>query len=41
MILAINNIIIPNEWYHNPDLTNKYGYTVALLQAKSGKIPDK
>ena len=41
MILAINNITIPNEWYHNPDLTNKYGYTVALCMAENGKIPDE
>lgn len=41
MILAINNIDIPKEWYHKPELTNRYGMTVALYQAKNGKIPDK
>ena len=41
MILAINKIEIPKEWYHKPELTNRYGMTVALYQAKSGKIPDK
>ena len=41
MILAINNIEIPNEWYHDPNIKNKYGYTVAMYQASYGKIPDK
>lgn len=41
MILAINKIEIPKEWYHKSELTNRYGMTVALYQAKSGKIPDK
>ena len=31
MILAINNIEIPEYWYHNPNIRNKYGYTVALI----------
>ena len=30
MILAINNITIPNEWYHDPNIQNKYGMTVAM-----------
>ena len=41
MILAINNITIPKEWEHDSTIKNDYGYTVALLQAKSGKIPPK
>ena len=41
MILAINNIDIPQCWYHNPEITNKYGYTVALYMARNGKVPDE
>lgn len=40
MILSINNIEIPQCWYHKPEIQNCYGYTVALYQAKNGKIPD-
>jgi len=31
MILARNGIIPPKEWYHDPTLTNKNGYTVAEI----------
>ena len=41
MILACNNVEIPNEWYHDSNIKNKYGYTVALYMARNGKIPDK
>ena len=30
MILTINDIEISEEWYHKPELKNKYGYTVAM-----------
>ena len=40
MILAINNIDIPQCWYHNPEITNKYGYTVALYMSRNGKVPN-
>lgn len=41
MILAINNIEIPKEWYHNPNIVNKYGFTVAHYMSRNGKIPDE
>ena len=41
MILAINNIDIPKEWYHKPELTNSYGITVAMYMARRRKIPDE
>ena len=41
MILAINNITIPNEWYHDPNIQNKYGMTVAMYMARNEKVPDK
>ena len=31
MILAMLDKEIPKEWYHDPNIKNKYGYTVALL----------
>ena len=39
MILASINKEIPEEWYHDPNIKNKYGYTVALYQARNGIIP--
>ena len=30
MILACNNIDIPKEWEHDPNIKNKYGMTVAM-----------
>lgn len=39
MLLALRKVEIPPQWYHNPTLTNSYGYTVALYQAQSGIIP--
>lgn len=30
MILALNNMEIPKQWKHNPEIKNKYGFTVAL-----------
>ena len=31
MILALNSFKIPEEWNHDPSLTNKYDDTVALI----------
>ena len=41
MILAIDNIEIPEQWEHKPNIKNKYGYTAALLYASKGLIPPK
>lgn len=41
MILASKNLSIPYQWYHDPKLKNKYGYTVALYYARNGKVPNK
>lgn len=41
MILACNGLHIPEEWEHDPNIRNKYGYTVALYYARGGKIPSK
>jgi len=30
MLLASNSIIPPKEWYHDPNITNKHGITVAI-----------
>ena len=29
MLLALNDIKIPKEWYHNPRMENMYGESVA------------
>ena len=34
MILAKNGIICPKQWYHNPDLQDNNGDTVAMIYAK-------
>lgn len=34
MILAINNIEIPKEWYHDPNITNNYNDTIADILIK-------
>ena len=39
MILAINNIEISAYWHHDPNIKNKYGYTVAMYYARNGVIP--
>ena len=31
MILAYNNIDIPKQWHHDPNIRNEYGYTVAMI----------
>ena len=41
MILAANGLKVPEYLYHDPDIKNKYGYTVALYMARNGTIPDK
>ena len=33
MILALNKINVPKEWYHDPNMRNKYGWTVAMYFA--------
>lgn len=41
MILAWNNIEIPKEWEHRPELQNKYGMTVAMIMSQNkNEIPD-
>ena len=39
MILALNGVDIPQEWYHDPELKNIYGQTVAMIYAKNGIVP--
>ena len=41
MILANNKIKIPSFWYHDSELKDKNGNTVAMIIAKTRKIPDK
>ena len=41
MILAANGLKVPEYLYHDPNIKNKYGYTVALYMARTGTIPDK
>lgn len=33
--------IPPNQWYHEPSLTNSKGYTVAMYLAEAGIEPPK
>ena len=41
MMLAFNGIIPPKEWCHDPNIKDKYGYTVAMHLARNGKnIPE-
>ena len=39
MYLAMNNIIPPKEWEHNPIITDSLGDTVAMKFAKNNIIP--
>ena len=41
MLLAYNDIEIPDQWKHNPSLTNEYDNTVALILANNGIISPK
>ena len=41
MIYARYGIISPKEWEHDPNLTNKNSYTVAMILAFKGIIPPK
>ena len=41
MILAANGLKVPEYLYHDPNIKNKYGYTVALYMARTGVVPDK
>ena len=40
MILAILGKDIPEEWYHDIELQNMYGNTVAMCYAINGNIPN-
>ena len=33
MIMAIRKMDIPMQWYHAPDIKDKYGITVAMIMA--------
>ena len=41
MILAMNNISIPKEWEHDPNIRNNEGWTVAMCQASRERAPDR
>ena len=41
MLFALNRIIPPKEWYHDPFLRNKDGETVAIRLAFREIIPPK
>ena len=41
MILTYNDIIVPKEWYHKPEIKNKYGNTIAMIYAKNKIVPPK
>ena len=41
MILTLNNIEVPECWYHDPKIQNKYGFTVAMMLASHKTIPPK
>ena len=41
MILAMLKKDIPKEWEHKPEIQDNEGFTVAMIQARNGKIPDK
>ena len=42
MLLAMNNIEIPKEWYHDPLIRNKNNYTTAMYIAQyCNCIPDE
>ena len=41
MFFAYKGIIPPKEWYHDPNLRNINGYTVAMTLASKGIIPPK
>ena len=42
MILANKGILPPEEWYHNSELQNKKGKTVAMFLAKRKlDVPDE
>ena len=39
MYLAINGIIPPKEWEHDPAIKGRNGLTVAMVLAQNGIIP--
>ena len=41
MALAVNGIIPPKEWYHDPTLKSNNGETVAILLINHGSVPPK
>lgn len=41
MCFAWKGIIPPKEWYHRPELSDKYGWTVAKWLAFRDIIPPK
>ena len=41
MFLAINNLDIPKQWQHDPEIYSFKGLTVAMYLARNGKIPPK
>ena len=41
MLLAKKGIIPPKEYYHDPNIKNNDGDTVAILLARNGIIPPK
>ncbi len=41
MYLTWKKITAPKEYYHDPIMTDMFGYTVAILLALNGIIPPK
>ena len=40
--MAENGIIPPKEWYHNPNIKNNYGWTVAhCLKLNNLPVPNE
>lgn len=41
MELAYNGINPPEQWEHDPEIQNEWGYTTAMELANNGIIPSK
>lgn len=41
MLLAFEGKDIPKEYYHDPEIRNNNGWTVALILASNGITPDE
>ena len=41
MLLAEKGISPPKQWYHNPEIQNKNGWTVAMSLAYNNIVPPK